>query len=416
MKILREKIFAAVAVFIIFSFLIYLPFAYFSGKKSSAADLGNNRLYSDFTGESFCKFKTKINHIEVDLQNMILNRFPFYDSIVGGINSAEHFSDKIICKNKYGYVPVLYSNGVFYYDNIHKKRYYRLLDYNENAIKDSIKYASAYYNRYFEAAHKANPDISMSIFAVPMTWDPKANSSEFFYPYDEFALYKLFSKNLSENIKSDILNVNSSKDFEKYFFKTDHHWNIHGAYAGYLEAGKLMGIDEPARNIEIRTLEKVKFRGSISRTLLSESYFDIFEIPEADLPYHIIKVNGSPAPINFSMKNEYLRGKFPNSTYENHYGNFYHPDVGLIEYDFQSPHKGNLLLIGDSLSNCIEDLLASHYNKTFIIDQRLYESQDTNWMSSFVSNNHITDILIMSSTNGIYNHYPDKIGLEVKNK
>ena len=84
----------------------------------------------------------------------------------------------------------------------------------------------------------------------------------------------------------------------------------------------------------------------MSRTLLSESYFDNFDMTNFDLPSYTIKVNGAANPQGFTHKQEYLNGTFPDSIYENHYGNFYHADVALIEYDFGNlSGKGNLLLI-----------------------------------------------------------------------
>ena len=90
MKNLREKLFALISLLIIFSFLIYLPYVYLKGVRTDAEKLGNNRLYISFKGQSFEKINTKINHLEIDLQNMILNRFPFYDETIGVRRAGHH--------------------------------------------------------------------------------------------------------------------------------------------------------------------------------------------------------------------------------------------------------------------------------------------------------------------------------------
>ena len=151
MKNLREKLFALISLLIIFSFLIYLPYAYLKGVRTDAEKLGNNRLYTSFKGQSFEKINTKINHLEIDLQNMILNRFPFYDETVSLINRSELAADKKLLYRFSNYIPVKSDNGIFYYDNIAQNRYYRLLSSNEKELKNSMHKASNYYNNYYKA-------------------------------------------------------------------------------------------------------------------------------------------------------------------------------------------------------------------------------------------------------------------------
>ena len=231
MKNLREKLFALISLLIIFSFLIYLPYAYLKGVRTDAEKLGNNRLYTSFKGQSFEKINTKINHLEIDLQNMILNRFPFYDETVSLINRSELAADKKLLHKFSDYIPVKSDNGIFYYDNIAQNRYYRLLSNNEKELKNSMHKASYYYNNYYKAAREAVPNVKMAVFAVPMTWRSGAS----FYPYDEFSIFSDFSSSLDPEIKSGILNIKDENTFNRYFFKTDHHWNIYGAYSGYIE-------------------------------------------------------------------------------------------------------------------------------------------------------------------------------------
>ena len=179
--------------------------------------------------------------------------------------------------------------------------------------------ASNYYNNYYKAAREAVPNVKMAIFAVLMTWRSGAS----FYPYDDFSIFSDFSSSLDPEIKSGILNIKDENTFNRYFFKTDHHWNIYGAYSGYLEICKLLNIKKPVEVKSFSCLLTVKFRGSMSRTLLSESYFDNFDMANFDLPSYNIKVNGAANPQGFTRKQEYLNGTFPDSIYENHYDNFY---------------------------------------------------------------------------------------------
>ena len=57
----------------------------------------------------------------------------------------------------------------------------------------------------------------------------------------------------------------------------------------------------------------------------------------------------------------------------NHYGNCFGGDFGEIVYDFGTEGKGNLLMVASSYSNPINALIASGYDKTYVIDLRYYE-------------------------------------------
>lgn len=41
-----------------------------------------------------------------------------------------------------------------------------------------------------------------------------------------------------------------------------------------------------------------------------------------------------------------------------------------IIYNYNRPEKENLLIISDSFSNAINEIIASHFNRTYIIDLR----------------------------------------------
>ncbi len=428
MKNLQDKIFSIISLAIIFSLFAYLPYAYFANKKSNAEALGNNVLYRDFTGERFNKFKSEINHFETDILNMVMNRFPGYDNIVSGLSGIDSKLDMLLFSSSIGYMPLKLKDNILYYDDIKNKRYCRFL-----AFPQKSDIATEYYNRYYDVAKSANPAVKMSIFAVPMTWQVPSGEKKL-SPYDEFKTFFAFSSNLKSEISTSILNVPDASLHKQYFFKTDHHWSIRGAYAGYLQICRLLNIDNPIKVSNFQKLKNVKFRGSVARTLLSDKYYDEFEYIDMDAVVpsnsYIIKVNGAVPPKEFSLKSEYLlhdghneiserRTSDSQSIYDNIYGNFHHMDVGLIEYDFTpgsmnhavANRLGNLLIIGDSLSNCIEPLIASHFTKTYVVDQRMYGHENPNWLASFVKEKKITDILILSSTNGLYISFPENIGV-----
>ena len=86
-----------------------------------------------------------------------------------------------------------------------------------------------------------------------------------------------------------------------------------------------------------------------------------------------------------------------NNKYINHYGEFYGYDYGEIIYDFNQLQKENLLIIASSFSNPINSLLASNFNKTYIIDLRHYKNY-TGYdfdIKEYIDKNNIQKTLII---------------------
>ena len=81
-----------------------------------------------------------------------------------------------------------------------------------------------------------------------------------------------------------------------------------------------------------------------------------------------------------------------NGTGEINYGIFYGPDVDIVEYDFKQPEKQNLLMIGFSDTNAINELVASHFNKTWIIDTRFCSRAK---FEEIISENNIQNLLLL---------------------
>ena len=86
------------------------------------------------------------------------------------------------------------------------------------------------------------------------------------------------------------------------------------------------------------------------------------------------------------------------------YAGFYGSDYGEVIYDFHNK-KDNLLIFSNSYSNPINELIASSFNKTYIIDLRAYELDlgKTFDIDSYIKENKIDKILFL----GDYNFYTD---------
>ena len=210
------------------------------------------------------------------------------------------------------------------------------------------------------------------------------------------------------------------KDYDEFcrlFYQTDHHWNYRGSWIGYREILRMMGIsaesvdeaqeadaetDDEAEPDGMRTGKEagtgsggdesadaealretwlaeapeeivlpVIFNGSYARQTRMMRADEPFTVYSISLPKHAETMNGKRG--TYGHLASYLKGKVPDDEMRNHYAWCYGGDYGEIICDFGETGRGNLLMIVDSYSNPINGLIASHFDKTYIIDPRYYE-------------------------------------------
>lgn len=204
-------------------------------------------------------------------------------------------------------------------------------------------------------------------------------------------------------LKTDGADVFAVRDYADYcarFYQTDHHWNQSGAYEGYCAIVRmLLGEGEaPVPIDETIELEQV-FNGAYARQTHELCATERFAVSSYTLPKHTVLINGKRG--TYGHMSAYLRGRAPNDALRNHYAYCFGGDYALIEYQFNAPDKGNLLLVASSYSNPINALLASHYNKTFVVDTRYYQAYAGAPFdpAAFVRDNDIDTVLLLGDVN-----------------
>ena len=190
--------------------------------------------------------------------------------------------------------------------------------------------------------------------------------------------------------------LNSYNELEEYFYKTDHHWNYKGSYKGYTEIIKMMlgNKEKILKPVKVEKFNTI-FNGSASRkslTSFSDEQFTVYSFKKLKYTSYI-----NDKPGNYGSKDSYLNGIYKNNLYANHYALYYGGDFAKVEYDFNNKNKDNLLILATSYSNAINDLIASHFNKTFVIDLRFYKKQykEDLDINKFIRDNDIDKVLIM---------------------
>lgn len=190
-----------------------------------------------------------------------------------------------------------------------------------------------------------------------------------------------------------------AEEVVSWYYRTDHHWNMKGAYQAYVQIWRLL----QTRNAEISAVREVQewfelpniiFYGSYARRA---GYFDSIHDTIVDgyfnLPELTIHVHGADKRVR-NEKEQYKAGHPRAAKFANHYGGYFGDDYGLVEYMCEVG-SGCLLVVGDSYDNCIEPLLASHFRHTYFVDLRHYVADvgDHFEIDDFIEQNQITDVL-----------------------
>jgi hypothetical protein len=205
-----------------------------------------------------------------------------------------------------------------------------------------------------------------------------------------------------ENIPSDLnlgkMMFASFEDHAKYFYRTDHHWNINGILRAYYGIHNLLAENYPEISSPIiidgfYTFQDIEFLGSLARKSLYPIRADKFTVALYNLPPFKILENGQE--IIYNQSDQYLAGNYSTAPYTSHYIEYFGYDAALLEYVFENESDRNLLLIGNSFDNPLQPLLAYHYHHTYSVDLRFYEDFS---LSDFLSQYDVDDILIVGSS------------------
>lgn len=163
--------------------------------------------------------------------------------------------------------------------------------------------------------------------------------------------------------------TDSFADFSKYFYATDHHWNLDGSYKAYGELLELLGVDEPALE-PLEQIEVGTFSGSKGKGAGLEDFTEPFRAYRFAYPPMKISVLGESVN-DYGNQEAFFNGTAWGINLD--YGNFYGGDAPELCFSTDREERDNLLVIGESFDNAVLKLLASHFNNTYSIDLRYYE-------------------------------------------
>ncbi len=161
-------------------------------------------------------------------------------------------------------------------------------------------------------------------------------------------------------------------------------------------------IGEPKTPIEKKT-SSIKFYGSMAKTSnynVKGDNYDLISDYIYDLGDYDLYVNGERVK-SYGQREGYYNNEVDNDREINHYREFFGPDVYEKIYDFGNNTGVNLLIISDSYSNCIEPVIASHFDKSYFYDLR-HKPEDSFSIHEMIEKNNIDVVLYMGSYFDIY--------------
>ena len=185
-------------------------------------------------------------------------------------------------------------------------------------------------------------------------------------------------------------------DWESAFFKTDHHWQIQGAFAAYRKIAKTLGVT-PIESVELYETDSGQFYGAYARSGLCfpDEGDAVWDIAYDSSPL-IVRINGKavdPTSLDegFHDPGTSYRAQ---SEFQNIYAEWFHSDHGLIEIENENAETSKtLLIIGESFSNNFERLFAENYCKIYVVDPRLFEGD----INQLIAAAHPDDALVILS-------------------
>lgn len=207
---------------------------------------------------------------------------------------------------------------------------------------------------------------------------------------------------LSDNLKNEKglskLSINSYDDHKRFFYKTDHHWNYDGSYQGFLDIAKMLKIKNPAKPTGIMVSEEYAF-GSHARSLKKYDILEKFTINLFNLPNFEVRINGKTGE-KYNHYDEFMNHEYTYKKDMNFYAYVYGADYAEIVFDSHQDEKDNLLIISNSYSNAINELIAQYFNKTYVIDLRHYKrifDEDFKY-SEYIKKNNIQKTLVIADS------------------
>jgi len=177
--------------------------------------------------------------------------------------------------------------------------------------------------------------------------------------------------------------------------KTDHHESAQGAYSIYSDIITMMAKDTPSIGAPLEVTwhvaDGVELRGS---HVWSHNYRDIYDewwYYKVDLPERVLFEWIDEKGRTQNNWKRYEDGRYAKDTFADHYYQFW-PHIANAYYPNNNTGR-NLLMLTDSYSWSVSELLTSHFDRSYATYPAFREVWDLHY-NDFIRDNNITDVVI----------------------
>lgn len=385
---------ASISALVMCSFFVNFVLIKFNIKELKTTD---NWIYFKYTKTDFLgKIDDRIEGLKTSIQNRVTNYFPFYQELTKGYYNVIYNTNKLF----YSDVPLgLNSSKEYVFYNKEKNFYYLINNRSHEDLSNRVSEQVQFFNNLKDS----NPNVDINIYIVP-------RYEQTIFLNDNLANFTdNFKNGLNKNIKVAELNISSTDDYIKKFYKTDHHWNMYGAYQGYKDI--LTMLNKEYVTYDIVKVNKKPYYGSLAKSSLSKLTSDNIYDVNATSNY-TVKVNGKEAPDKFKPRSiRYNK----NNDFFDYYIHYFDGQYGLVKYTYDNDFDDNLLIFSDSYAWQIDYLIAKEYKNTYVVNLRFddYKNGTFNYQE-FIKKNNIKDVLFLYEGESIiFDQYDYKISKKI---
>ena len=374
---MSKKSFVIIILVIIFGVFLFVPL------KEVLIRVGIVNMYRGDNWKINRKTKDpiydKVMSLETNIENRFVNYFPLHNKI----NSLYY--------NMNSKVDGLYSNNIYLKDNNDNEHlfldkenifYYLVSEYSSSELDTRMNKQIDFYNDI----NNKFPNINLMLY-LPLRYS-ETSFKNINGIHDKVVE---FTNKLNKDIKYSIFDSNSTDEYLKYFYKTDHHYNSYGAEKAYHDILNTYGL---SNNLNItHKIVRDNYYGSLAKSILSTDIVDKLSAIDTkvilgsnitDSKFKPLKVEDNKNPF-YDYFVVYFNGQYDEIIYTN-----------------KSSYNRNLLIICDSLAWQIDYLLANNFDKTYVINMKYgkWTKNDLN-LDNYIKDNNITHILFLRETKNI---------------
>lgn len=403
----ENKLFISLFSIIILIFFIYYISIFLEITPKNQIDLGNVVIPKKYENIPLSSYFNSFENFKADISNVSNQQFPKYIDILKSNTKLNKYLNKklyTLAFKEYEFLPAYHNSEYNIFFNEKDNYLIRLETYFN--YKKKIDYTTNIINT-LASNYK---DINFYTYIVSdLGATDILNNQKLFI--DNPNLVELIISKLGKDISVDYLKYNNLKQYQKYFFKSDHHWNYTGAYQGYVDIVNM--FNKNYKNIEHLKLKNyryannnIKYRGSLARMAMEYDVYDIMFDGNIDVGKYKVSINNGDFMDNvYTHKENYFNGTINSPDFFSQYADFFHSDYAQIHYQFDNEANRNLIIIADSISDCMDDLIASHFDNTYVIDLRLFNDFK---FDEYIKDKSITDVLFLNLSGTMINSFYDK--------